>query len=65
MEAEENQLEDEDLNDADLEKMTENEKAKEIDGISQDNWRILEKVKTTQLQDHLKVMINFSYFKLF
>ena len=28
---------------------------KEIDGISSHNWKLLEKVKTTQRQDHLKV----------
>lgn len=27
---------------------------KEIDGISKDNWSLLEKVKATQRQDHMK-----------
>ena len=29
-------------------------KGKEIDGISKENWQLLEKVKSTQRQDHLK-----------
>lgn len=28
-----------------------------IDGISRENWKLLEKVKVTQRQDHLKVKI--------
>ncbi len=28
--------------------------SKEIEGISKDNWRLLEKVKSTQMHDHLK-----------
>ena len=28
---------------------------KEIDGIKHDDWRLLEKVKTTQREDYLKV----------
>lgn len=45
-------IEDEDINEA--EEKIENPKEKEIDGISQENWRLLEKVKSTQRQDHLK-----------
>jgi hypothetical protein len=30
------------------------EEPKEIEGISKDNWKLLSKVKTTQMQDHLK-----------
>ena len=29
-------------------------KENNIDGISKDNWNLLEKVKSTQRQDHLK-----------
>lgn len=29
--------------------------AKDIDGISKDNWKLLDKVKNTQMQDKLRV----------
>ena len=29
---------------------------KEIDGMSKENWNLLDKVKHTQRQDHLKVL---------
>ena len=29
---------------------------REIDGISKENWNLLDKVKNTQRQDHLKVI---------
>lgn len=57
-----NPIDDEDINEA--EEKIENSKGdqhqqqhqqqKEIDGISKENWRLLEKVKSTQRQDHLK-----------
>ena len=30
------------------------QKSKEVDGISNENWKLLEKVKSIQRQDHLK-----------
>lgn len=53
----ETHAEDEDMHDVEekVEKV-----GKEIDGISQDNWKLLEKVKTTQRQDHLKVILLYS-----
>lgn len=50
------QIPEDDLNDYVEEKEMDNNKSKpDIDGISQENWKLLEKVKTTQIQDHLKV----------
>ena len=49
---ENNLEEDDDINET--EEKTECPKQKEIDGISQDNWKLLEKVKSTQRRDHLK-----------
>ena len=59
IESDENPIEDEDLNDVEIEKVSaavaiEKDMEKDIDGISKDNWKLLDKVKTTQLQDHLK-----------
>lgn len=60
IESDENPIDDDDINDTEMVVPSamaieaQHKKQKEIDGISNDNWKLLEKVKTTQLQDHLK-----------
>lgn len=50
------QHEDEDINEPD-EYMYKKEE-KDIDGISKENWVVLEKVKSTQRQEHMKVRLS-------
>lgn len=50
----ENNLEEDDINDTETNENTQTEIGSEVDGISRDNWQLLEKVKSTQRKDHLK-----------
>jgi len=45
---------DEDIHESEEQIKINGQKSKEVDGISNENWKLLEKVKSIQRQDHLK-----------